>query len=43
MGKKIQLKGCISELNFGYDAKNRGIGELKFRYTKLGEMQEDNT
>ena len=38
--EKFQPKGCVTELDFGYNSKME-VYELEFGYT-IGEMQEDN-
>jgi hypothetical protein len=40
--EKFQLKGCVTELDFGYNSKMEVIYEIEFEYTTLGEMPEDN-
>ena len=36
---EFQLKGGISELNFGYNAKMEGYTNLSLDITKLGEIR----
>jgi hypothetical protein len=38
MSEKLQLKGGISELNFGYNAKMEGYTNSSSDITKLAEM-----
>ena len=38
MSEQLQLKGGISELNFGYNAKMEGYTNSSSDITKLGEM-----
>ncbi len=38
MSEKVQLKGCISELNFGYNAKTVVYTNSSSDITKLGEI-----
>jgi len=38
MSEKVQLKGSISELNFGYNAKMEGCTNLRSDITKLGDI-----
>ena len=38
MSEKFQLKGGISEFNFGYNAKMEGYTNSSSDITKLGEI-----
>jgi hypothetical protein len=38
MSEKVQLKGSISELNFGYNAKMGGCTNLRSDITKLYDI-----
>ena len=38
MSEKIQPKGCICEVNFGYNARMEGYANLSSNITKLCKM-----
>ncbi len=38
MSEKVQLKGCICEVNFGYNARMEEYADLSSDITKLAEM-----
>ena len=38
MSGKVQLKGCIYEVNFGYNARIEGYANLSSDIMKLAEM-----
>jgi len=40
MSEKVQLKGCVCELNFGYNAKMEGDTTLMSDIPELDEMPE---
>jgi hypothetical protein len=42
MSEKVQLKGCIYEVNFGYDTKVEGYVNLSSGITKLADMALGN-
>ena len=38
MSEKVQLKGCIYEVNFGYNARMEGYTNSSSNITKLSEI-----